>query len=485
MPNYTFSLAYGGVIVDLIMIVISLLLLMFFAYRGYSIILIAPAFAVVAAIGSGHASMPVYSELFMTKAAEYIKTYYPVFLLGAIFAKIMEQGGLAAAVAAKIVAALGKERAVLAVLLGCGALTYGGLSVFVVAFVMYPFAAILFKEADIPKRLLPAILWMGIFTYSMVALPGTPQIQNIIPTAFFGTSTWAGVDLGLLGAALFFLIAWGWLSYRRKKLAANGEGYGKHILNEPESSHEALPHWALSAVPLAMVVVINLLVSNPFGWSWAYHWDAGSLESFVPMKLALLAAGVGKVQAIWSINVALIVSSAAAAYIGRGRLALKGGVVQPINVGAVSSTSAILNVASGYAYGSVIAALPAFEVVKTALLGLSFGDGPLVSAIITTNGMVAITGSSSGGLTIALGMLGEQWLAWAGQVGMPSEVLHRVVCIASEGLDTVPHAGALVTLLAVCGLTHRESYYDVFMLTLMKTAVAFLCLLVYLATGLV
>lgn len=188
---------------DLAIILVSLLLLMFFAYRGFSLIFIAPIFAVLAAISSDYASMPVYSELYMTKAAEYIKSYYPVFLLGAAFAKIMEEGGLAASVAAKIVSVLGKDRAILAVLLGCGVLTYGGLSVFVVAFVMYPFAAILFKQADIPKRLLPAILWMGIFTYSMVSLPGTPQIQNIIPAAVFGTTTWAGIGQGLLASFLF------------------------------------------------------------------------------------------------------------------------------------------------------------------------------------------------------------------------------------------------------------------------------------------
>ena len=167
------------------MIVLSLALLIFFAYRGYSIIFIAPVFAIVAALGSGHELMPVYTEIYMTKAAEYIKTYYPVFLLGAIFAKLMEEGGLAAAVADKITKVLGKERAILAILIGCGVLTYGGLSVFVVAFVMYPFAAILFKQADMPKKLLPGLLWMGIFTYSMVAIPGTPQIQNIIPTSYF------------------------------------------------------------------------------------------------------------------------------------------------------------------------------------------------------------------------------------------------------------------------------------------------------------
>jgi len=469
---------------ELSMIIVSLVSLMYFAYRGYSIILIAPVFAIVAAIGSGHASMPIYSELYMTKAAEYVKTYYPVFLLGAVFAKIMEEGGLASAVAGKIVSTLGKGKAILAVLLGCGALTYGGLSVFVVAFVMYPFSAILFKEANIPKRLLPATLWMGIFTYSMIAIPGTPQIQNIIPTAFFGTTTWAGIGQGILGALLYFGISWGWIDYRHKSLVKKGEGYGKYSSNEAEISQEALPNWALSALPLIMVVTINLIVSNPFNWSWAYQWDQNSLKSLLPLSLSLMATGVNKVQAIWSINVALAISIISAAYIGRKRLKLIGGVIRPMNSGAVSSTSAILNVASGYAFGCVIAALPAFQVVKELLLNLSMGNGPLLSVIITTNMMTAVTGSASGGLTIALGMLGNEWLAWAQQIGMSPEVLHRMICLASEGLDTVPHSGALVTLLAVCGLTHKEAYFDVFVLTLLKTSIAFICFAVYALFGL-
>lgn len=465
------------------MILVSLILLMLLAYRGYSIIFIAPIFAIVAAIGSGYASMPVYSEIYMTKAAEYIKTYYPVFLLGAVFAKIMEQGGLAAAVADKIVQVLGKDKAILAVLIGCGVLTYGGLSVFVVAFVMYPFAAILFREADIPKRLLPALLWMGIFTYSMVALPGTPQIQNIIPTSFFATSTWSAPILGIIGAALYFLVAWLWISYRHKLLNKRGEGYGKHILNEPEKSSEALPDWRLSAVPLIMVIVLNLLISNPFNWSFGYHWSADSLDNILPLKLSLMTGGVDKVQAIWSINLALAISSIAAAFIGRKRLSLKGGFTAPINSGAIGSTSAILNVASGYAYGCVIAALPAFASVKAALLGINVGDNPLMSAIVTTSIMSGVTGSSSGGMTIALGMLGSDWLEWARSIGMSADVLHRIISMASECIDTVPQAGALVTLLAVCGLTHRESYYDVIMLTVLKTLVVFICLGIYLLTG--
>lgn len=468
---------------ELTIIISSLLLLMYFAYRGYSIVLLAPVFAILASVGGDYAVMPVYSEIYMTKLAEYIKVYYPVFLLGAIFAKIMEDGGLATAVAAKIVSALGSERAILAVLIGCGTLTYGGLSVFVVAFVMYPFSAILFRQAGIPKRLLPATLWMGIFTYAMIALPGTPQIQNVIPTAFFGTTTWAGMTTGLIGAILYFALGWGWISYRHKKLAAQGEGYGDHTLNEPEPNSEVLPHWGLSMLPLVFVVMINLFMSNPFHWEWAYHWNVQSLDTLKPLKLSLLSASVDRVQSIWSIVVALTVGCFCAVFIGRKRLASDSGIIKPINSGAVSSVMAILNTASGYAFGCVIASLAGFQVVKNALLHLTIGNSPLLSEIVTTNLMTAITGSASGGLTIALGMLGNEWLVWAQSIAMPPEVLHRIICLASEGFDTVPHSGALVTLIAVCGLTHKESYYDVFMLTLMKPAIAILCWWIYSVTG--
>ena len=370
-------------------------------------------------------------------------------------------------------------------LIGCGVLTYGGLSVFVVAFVMYPFAAVLFKQANIPKRLLPGLLWMGIFTYSMVSLPGTPQIQNIIPASVLGTSTWSGIGLGLLASVLFFIIGLGWISYRCKKLQARGEGYGFHILNEPEASQEELPDWKLSMIPLLLVIIINLYISNPFHWSWAFNWDQQSLETFRALNLSLIAPTVAKVQAIWSINVALIVSTVVAAVIGRKKLSRLGGVIHPINGGAVESTTAVLNVASGYAFGCVIAALPVFVLIKDALLGLQVGNTPLFSAIVTTNIMVAITGSSSSGLMITVANFGAEWLQWAQQIGMSPDVLHRIMCIASEGMDTMPHAGALVTLLAVCGLTHKDSYYDILVLTGFKVAVAIVCMLAYMTLGIV
>ena len=469
-----------------ICIAVALIGLMYFAYRGWSIILIAPIFAGVAALASIFGVLPTYSELYMTRMAEYTKSYYPIFLFGAVFARLMEKGGLASSVAAKIVDVLGEKRAVLAVLLGCGALTYGGLSVFVVAFVMYPFGAVVFRKADIPKRLLPATLWVGIFSFAMVALPGTPQIQNIIPSSYFSTSTWSAPIIGLFASFLFLLIGWGWVTRRAKILKARGEGYGRHFEGGPH--HKPSPkiripwYWAL--LPLVMVIVINIILSNPFNWEWGFHWDPEALSAFLPLKLSLLAANVGKVSAIWSITVALIISSIAAAFIGRKRFIVMDGFLAPINYAAISSATAVLNVASGYAFGCVITSLPGFVPVTQALIGIADSFGPLLSAVITTNIMAGITGSASGGLTIALSMLGDQWAAMAQAAGIPLEVLHRIVAIASVGIDPVPHCGALVTLLAICGLTHHDSYFDIAVIMGLKFFVPFLCILFYMVTGL-
>ncbi len=468
---------------DTAIIFVALIGLMVMAYRGASIILIAPVFAVVAALGSEHASLPVFSELYMTKAAEYLKNYYPIFLFGAVFARLMEKGGMAASVAGKIIELLGEKRAVLAVLLGCGALTYGGLSVFVVAFVMYPFGAVVFKKADIPKRLLPAALWMGIFSFAMVAMPGTPQIQNIIPSSYFGTSTWSGMGIGIFASLVFLLMGWGWISFRAKRLKTAGEGYGRHIEFSQRRHKIPNPNWKVSVIPLIMVIGLNVFLSNPFNWDWAFHWDQGALESLAPLKISLLAGSVAKISAGWSITISLILSSIAAAIIARRHLRITEGMMTTINGSAVSSCSAVLNVASGYAFGCVVVSLGGFVVIKDLLLNLDFGGGPLFSAVLTTNVMCGFTGSASGGLTIALSMLGDQWAAMAAQAGIPLEVLHRIVAISSIGIDPVPHCGALVTMLAICGLSHKDSYGDIAILMGMKFLVPFLCVIFYMVTG--
>ena len=231
-----------------VIIILSLAGLIAFAYRGFSVIMMAPIMALLAATLSGFAIMPSYTELFMGKAVTYIKSFFPIFLLGAIFGKVMEDTGLAKSIAEAIIKGLGKEphKAIISIVIAAAFLTYGGVSAFVVVFAVYPFAAALFKEADYPKRLLPAVLALGSFTATMDCLPGTPQIQNIIPTAYFGTNLYAAPVSGIIGGLLIYGLGVLYLTRCLKKAVANGEGYGNHTVNEPEQADNgSLVSWKL------------------------------------------------------------------------------------------------------------------------------------------------------------------------------------------------------------------------------------------------
>lgn len=458
-------------ILSTIFIFVAIAGLMYLAYRGVSIILIAPVMAVVAAVGCGKPILDVLGSVYFIKAAEYIGKFFPVFLFGAIFAKLMEEGGLAASIANKISDVLGAKRAVLAVIIGCGILTYGGLSVFVVAFVMYPFGAVLFRKAGIPKRLLPATLWVGIFTFAMVALPGTPQTQNIIPTEYFGTSTWSGIGLGLFATACFIAIGLLWVGYRTKSLNAKGEGYGNHP-NEGNLEPDAalLPDWRLSLIPLLLVIFLNIFLSNPFGWNFAKRWQISSL---------------------WAVSIAAIAASVITVIIGRKNILTahekneKSKLIKTINGSAISSGTAVFNVASGFAFGCVVTSVIGFAVIEDALMKLSSNGNPLWSAVLTTNITGGITGSASSGITIALSKFGELWKNMAIANGISLDAFHRIITLAGAGIDPAPQCGALVTMFAICGLSHKESYFDLLMIMLLKFAVPYLCVILYLLTGIV
>ena len=458
-------------------IILSLFLLMFFAYRGFSVILFAPIFALLAASMSGLSIMPSYTELFMAKAVTYVKSFFPVFMLGAVFGKVMEDTGLAKGIAHAIIKGLGKERAILSVVLSGAALTYGGVSLFVVVFAVYPFAAALFKEADIPKRLIPGTVALGAFTFTMDSFPGTPQIQNIIPTNFFGTNIYAAPIMGLIGGLGIFACGMFYLESRRKAALAAGEGYGIHTLNEPEVREGIqYPAWYVAVLPLVTVLVVNYIATSMF------TWDPNLLAPFVAMKLPLTAPAVKNVISIWSLIIALVAGIVLAVALGFNRLA-SGGLAKALNAGAIGSLLAIMNTASEVGYGNVIAMLPGFKSISAALLGIKVGGSPLVSEAVSVTTLAGITGSASGGMSIALDLMAKDWLTWANSIGMSPEILHRVASMASGGMDTLPHNGAVITLLAVCGLTHRDSYRDIFAMTMLKTAMVFVVILLHSITG--
>lgn len=463
---------------DVLGILLSLFLLMYMAYMGFSVILFAPVFALLAAAMQGLPVMPSYTELFMAKAVVFVKAFFPVFLLGAVFGKVMEDGLLVKGIAKALMDRLGSKHAILAVVLTGAILTYGGVSLFVAMFAVYPLAAVMFREAGIPKRLIPGSIVLGMGTFTMDAFPGTPQIQNIIPTNFYGTTAYAAPISGLVGGTLIFIVGMIWLEYRRKMAAARGEGYGDHTLNEPTATEDVqLPKWQICILPLALVLVMNFYLSR------VYTWDPAILAPLAGMKLPLMVPGVKNVIGIWSLVVSLVFGIVLALLIGYRNIPKKGGFQKALNVGAIGSLLAIMNVASEVGYGNVIAALQGFKSIADFLLGIQIGGTPLVSQAVSVTTLAGITGSASGGMSIALDLMSKDWLTWANSVGMSPEILHRVAAMASGGCDTLPHNGAVITLFAICGLTHKQSYPDIGMITLIKTFMVFVVILLYVLTG--
>src|ERR1700754_4133355 len=201
---------------SLVIVLGALAFLMFVAYRGYSVILFAPVAALGAVLLTDPSLVPpMFSSVFMDKMVGFVKSYFPVFLLGAVFGKVIELSGFSKSIVSAVIGLLGRGRAIIAIVLVCAVLTYGGVSLFVVVFAVYPFAAEMFRQSNIPKRLIPGTIALGAFTFTMDSLPGTPQIQNIIPTSFFGTNTWAAPWLGTLGAVFILLVGLLYLESRR------------------------------------------------------------------------------------------------------------------------------------------------------------------------------------------------------------------------------------------------------------------------------
>ena len=455
----------------------ALALLMLAAYRGYSVILFAPIAALGAVLLTDPAAVaPAFTGVFMEKMVGFIKLYYPVFLLGAIFGKVIEMSGFSRSIVDALVRLFGTHQAILVTVLVCAVLTYGGVSLFVVVFAVYPFGAELFRRSDIPKRLLAPTIALGAITFTMDALPGTPQIQNIIPSSFFKTTAWAAPWLGIIGSVWVFSLGMVFLQWQRHKARVAGEGYGTLLRNEPETPSDVrLVHPLLALSPLVLVGVMNFLLTL-----WIPRWYGTNHTLQLPGMSAPVQTDVDKIKAIWAVEGALtlgiLLVLVSAFRVLRDRLA-EGG-----KTAVAGSLLATMNTASEYGFGAVIATLPGFLALSHALERV---PNALVNEAVTVTALAGITGSASGGMSIALAAMANTFLNAAHAANIPPEVLHRVAAMASGGMDTLPHNGAVITLLAVTGLTHRESYKSIFCITLIKTLAVFVVIAVYYATGIV
>ncbi len=437
-------------------IIISLLLLMFFAYRGISVLILAPIMAAVAILLSGDMvyMMPQYTETFMAALGGYILKFFPIFLLGALFGQLMVDSGAATSISNWIMQKLGHKRAILTVVMACGILTYGGVSLFVVAFAIYPIAKSMFQAADIPKRLIPGAIALGSFTFTMTALPGTPSIQNAIPIPYFGTNVFAAPGIGTISGLVMFGLGAMWLQSRANKAQSKGEGYGvdtqeSEKLTDGVTSQGHMPI-LLALLPLLLVIGVNAL----FTYLVFPSVDFSSLKDLYP-KL-----DPAKQTGLWSLIIALV---AACLSLVLFRLGKWNNLKETVNKGVLGSMLPIFNTASEVGYGAVVASLAGFVVIRDMVLNVS--SNPLISEAVAMNVLAGITGSSSGGMSIALQTLGGDYLAMANAAGISPELLHRIAALAAGCLDTLPHSGAVITLLAICGMTHKQSYGNVAMCT--------------------
>ena len=465
-------------------ILVGLALLVLFAFRGWSVLLLAPAAALVAAAFGREQLLANWTQVFMGSAARFLAQFFPIFLLGAVFGKLMDDSGSVSAVADFMTKTLGERRAIVAVVLAGAFVTYGGVSLFVAFFVLSPMAQALFRAAAVPRRLMPAAIVLGTSTFTMSALPGTPSIQNAIPMPFFGTTPFAAPGLGIIAAAIMLGFGLWWLRRAEASARRAGEGYGAEatvsadgaaddeLVRErattarefdPAEMHHgdrsvSVPPALFAALPLVVVVAVNLLMSLvvlprlDFSYLADERWGATTISG---------------VAGVWSVVVALAAAIATVILCNRPRLP---SLRQSMDAGANASVLPALSVASLVGFGAVIAALPAFEIVRDWVLAIE--GGPLVSLAVATNVLAALTGSASGGLTIALDALGQTYMTIAAQTGLSPALMHRVAVIGSGTLDILPHNGAVVTLLAVCGATHRESYFDIVMVGIVNAILA-------------
>lgn len=473
-------------------ILLALALIVWLAFQGWSVLLLAPAAALLAAAFSGEPLLAHWTQTFMASGAQFLAQFFPLFLLGAVFGKLMDDSGSVTAIADFMTERLGQRRAILTVVLAGALVTYGGVSLFVAFFVLAPMAQALFRAAAIPHRLVPAAVMLGSCTFTMSALPGTPAIQNAIPMPFFGTTPLAAPGLGVIAAAIMFGFGLWWLSRAEAAARRKDEGYGRAgqvpvdaaIENQTVRERattarefdpseirrgrhgDDAPSTLVAVLPLIVVVSVNVMMSLIV----LPRLDVSFLaeERWGASKTSLSAVG-----GVWAVVTALAAAIVTAVIVNWRRLP---DLRATLDAGANASALPVLSVASLVGFGAVVAALPAFGTVRDWLLSIE--GGPLVSLAVSTTALAGLTGSASGGLTIALDALGQTYMRIAVDTGIDPSLLHRIAVIGAGTLDCLPQNGAVVTLLAVCGSTHRESYFDLVMAAIVGPLIALIAVIV-------
>jgi H+/gluconate symporter-like permease len=471
----------------LIGILLGLALLMWFAYRGWSILLVSPIAALIVAVFSGEPLLAHWTQTFMPGAARFVAQWFPLFLLGGLFGKLMGDSGSVSAIAQYLTEKLGASRTMLAAVAASAIVTYGGVSVFVAFFVLAPLAHEMFRAANLPRRLIPAAVGLGAFTFTMSVMPGTPSVNNAIPMPYFGTTTFAAPGLSLIASAIIFVFGMWWLGRAEAAARKAGEGYAGEagtapVVNEMVREQAApagdfdpaeLPHgkqaesgppFVLAMLPIVVVIVTNFLMA---------------LVVFPRLDFSFLSEPrwggitIGAVSGVWSVLVALALANLTVILINLRRLP---SVRETLDAGANSAALPMLMIASLVGFGAVVAAVPAFALVREAVFSVQ--GGPLVSLALSMNVLAGLTGTASGGMAIVLNAFGADFMRLASEHRIDPELMHRITTMSAGTLDALPHNGTVLLLLQISGLTHRESYLDMVMTVIVSCIIALVAVLI-------
>ena len=406
-------------------ILIAIALIVILAMKGYSIVFIAPLASIVVIVTNGMDFFPSLigtESSFMTGLSGFLINYFAVFLLGAILAQYIEKSGAAQAIAQKVLSITGTEKplsVLIAIFAISSILTFGGISLFVVLFVIIPLSKPLFKQLNIAWNLVVIPVFMGIGTFTMTMMPGTPSIQNVVPTTYLGTTLTAAPLIGIIATLVAIVISIFYLRYALNKSLANGETFAPYedVNEEKVVLKEKIPSFFLSILPILVLIVIIF---------------AGSAMDVANIVLIGLGAAI--------ILSAILFHS----YIPSHKKAL--------SLGANGSITPIFFTAAAVAFGVVITMAPGFQVISDIILGLP--GNPLISLSVASTALGAITGSASGGLGITMEAFSQAYL----NMGVNPDAMHRISAIASSVFTALPHAGAILSMFALTGLTHKNAY---------------------------
>ncbi len=446
-------------------LIASVCLLIWLALKGIDIVFSAVLCSVLVILTNGLPLATGLTEYFSfgpLGAFTFAGKFFLLLASGAIFGRVMGESHAAASIALALVKRLGADRALWITVLACALLTYGGVVVFVVIFAMYPVGLKLLQEADIPKRLFCAALALGGGTFTLSALPGTPSVQNVISSAALGTDLFAGGWLGLAGGLIMFGGGIWYLERQRIKARANGEHFvpGPNDRISDAEQEKSYPHWALACLPLA-VVLCTIISPRLFQLTLS---DTTRATEGPAMELLAFASSQ---PIVWP-SLALISGTLLALALFPN---IRKQALPVLGRGTNDSIMPLINTAAVIGFGGVVTHTVGFE--RFISIMLDSGLPPLLSVVSSVSLVSAITGSASGGLQIFMQTMAPAYL----EMGVERETLHRIATIASGGFDSLPHCGAIVAMLSITGLTHKEAYKDVGIITVVIPVFATFCVM--------